>query len=323
MSMRYAGWCVALLAGFSSTAAFAQVRYPDRAVRIIVPTSPGGIIDFTTRVVSPKLGELMGQTIVIENRPGASNNIGAELVARAAPDGYTLLAITGTLVVNPSLYAKMTFSPEKDLAPVTLLTSVPYVMVVHPSLPVKSIKDLVALARAKPDAINYASGGNGTNLHMAVAMMSSMAGIRVTHVPYKGGGPALAAVIAGETSLTAASLAVTQPQINARRIRALAITSEQRSQLLPEVPTMSESGLPGYAFSAWVGYLAPAGTSPDIVTAVNGHFVKVVRLPEVAARLAADGTQIVASTPAQFGAFIRTEIPRWAKIVRESGIQPE
>jgi tripartite-type tricarboxylate transporter receptor subunit TctC len=311
---------IALLA----TLAHAQSgNYPSRPVRVIVPSSPGGIIDVVTRMLAPKWTEGLGQAVVIDNRAGASTNLGSELVARAPADGYTLLSTTVTLVVNPSVFTKMPFSVEKDLAPVSLLTSAPYAVVVHPSLPVRSIRELVVLARAKPMAVNYASGGNGTNFHMAIELLSNLAGIRMTHVPYKGGGPALASVVGGETSLTIPSLATALPQVHAGRLRALAITSAQRSPLAPDLPTVAESGLPGYTFAAWVGVLAPAATPADIVAALNGHIVKALRSPELAARFAADGTQVVASTPAEFGALIRSELPRWAKVVKESGIHAE
>ncbi len=304
--------------------AHAQTRdYPLRPVRIVIPTSPGGILDVVTRLMAPKMSELMGQGLVIDNRPGASTNIGSELVARAAGDGYTLLANSQPLVVNPSLFAKMAFDVEKDLAPVTLLTAAPYVLVVHPSVPAHSIKDLLALARAKPGALNYASGGNGTNFHIAVELFKNLSGAKLTHVPYKGGGMAMTSVLAGETEITIPAVASALPQIKAGRLRALAISSTRRSSLLPQTPTVAEAGVPGYEFSAWVGVLAPSTTAPALVAAVNGYWVKAARSPEVASRLTNDGNDVVAGTPAEFAALIKTELPRWNKVIRDSGIKPE
>jgi tripartite-type tricarboxylate transporter receptor subunit TctC len=324
MQNKSAYGAIGLLGALFVLPAAAQVRdFPNRPVRVVVPTSPGGLIDVVTRLVGVKVTELMGQTLVIDNRPGASTNIGMELVARAPADGYTVLSATLTLVVNPALFRKLPFDAERDFAPVSLLTAAPYVLVVHPSVPARTIKDLVALAKAKPGALNYASGGNGTNLHVAAELFSNLASIRMTHVPYKGGGPALASVIAGETSLSFPSLPAILPQVNAGRLRALGITSKTRSPLLPGTPTIAESGLTGYEFTSWVGVLAPARTPPEIVAALNGYFVNAIRSPEVSGRLSADGTEIIAGTPAQFAELIKAELPRWAKIVKEAGLQPE
>ncbi len=314
-----------LAAGIACTShAHAQTRdYPVRPVRIVIPTSPGGILDVVTRLMAPKMSELMGQSLVLDNRPGASTNIGSEIVARAPGDGYTLLANSQPLVVNPSLFSKMAFDVEKDLAPVTLLTAAPYVLVVHPSVPAHSIKELLALARAKPGALNYASGGNGTNFHIAIELFKNLSGAKLTHVPYKGGGMAMASVLGGETDITIPAVASALPQIRAGRLRALAITSTRRSPLLPQAPTVAEAGVPGYEFSAWVGVLAPAITPPALVTAINGYWVKAARSPEVAARLTNDGNDVVAGTPAEFAALIKTELPRWNKVIRDSGIKSE
>ncbi|MGH8616911.1 MAG: tripartite tricarboxylate transporter substrate binding protein [Burkholderiales bacterium] len=302
----------------------AQTRdFPNRPVRVVVPTSPGGVIDVVTRLVGVKVTEVMGQPLVVDNRAGASTTIGTEAVARAPADGYTLLSTTLPLVVNPALFKKLAFDVEKDFAPISLLTASPYVLVVHPSVPARTVKELIALAKAKPGALNFSSGGNGTNLHVAAELFNHLAGIRITHVPYKGGGPALASVIAGETGYSFPSLPAVLPQVNAGRLRALGMTSSTRSTLLPGVPTIAESGMPGYEFTSWVGVLAPAKTPPEIVTALNGYFVKAIRSPELSGRLAADGTEIVAGSPAQFAALIKAELPRWAKIVRETGLQAE
>ena len=302
----------------------AQTRdYPARAVRIVVPTSPGGILDVVIRLMAPRISELMGQSLVVDNRPGASTNIGSELVARATGDGYTLLTNSQPLVVNPSLFAKMAFDVEKDLTPITLLTAAPYVLVVHPSVPAQSVKDLLALARAKPGALNYASGGNGTNFHIAIELFNNLSGAKLTHVPYKGGGLAMASVIGGETDITMPSGAAALPQIRAGRLRALGITSTRRSTLLPQAPTLSEAGVSGYEFSAWVGVLAPASTPPALGAAINSYWVKAARSPEVTSRLTSDGNDVVAGTAAEFAALIKAELPRWRKVIRDSGIRAE
>ena len=315
--------CLAFACVASCALPCAAQSYPSKPVRIVVPSSPGGIIDLVTRLVAQKMGELMGQVAVVENRPGASTNIGTEFVARAAADGYTVLSTTLTLVVNPSMFPKLGYSVEKDFAPVSLLVAAPYVIVVHPSVPARSVKELVALARARPGKLNYASGGNGTNFHVSAEMFKHQTGTDIAHVPYKGGGPALASVLGGETDLTIPSLGAALPHINSGRLRAVAITSAERSPLLPKLATVAESGVPDYVFTSWVGVLAPAGTPPAIVTALNAYAVKAVRAPEVTSRLAADGTHIIASSPEQFAAHLKTELARWSKVVKASGIQPE
>lgn len=315
---------VAAVCWVNPSSAVAQPRdYPTRPVRIVVPTSPGGKLDVVTRLMAPKVSELMGQSLVVDNRPGASTNIGSELVARAVGDGYTLLINSQPLAVNPSLYSRMAFDVEKDLTPVTLLTAAPYVLVVHPSVPVKSVKELLSLARAKPGALNYASGGNGTNFHIAMELFKNQSGVKLTHVPYKGGGAAMMSVLAGEIEVTIPSLAGALPQIKAGRLRALAICSARRSALLPQIPTIAEAGVPGYEFSAWVGVLAPGTTPAALVSTINGYWVKAARTPEVASRMSNDGNDVIAGTPAQFAAIIKAELPRWNKVIRDSGIKPE
>lgn len=314
-----------ILCAAASIVAFpaAAQTYPSKPVRIIVPTSPGGIIDIVTRLLGQKMTEITGQIVVVENRAGASTNIGTEFVARAPGDGYTLLSTTLPLVVNPSLFTKLPFNVEKDLAPVSLVVAAPYVLAVHPSVPAKSVRELVAIANAKPGTLNYSSGGNGTNFHIAAELFKNQTGIKIVHVPYKGGGPALASLLAGETDLSFPSLGAALPHVNSGRLRALAITSAQRAALLPQLATVAESGFPGYAFTSWVGVLAPATTPPAVIAALNGHIVKAMRAPGMADRLAADGNDVVASTPEQFGALIKTELARWAKVVRDSGMKPE
>ena len=311
------------LAAVCFSASIAAQPYPSKPLRMIVPTSPGGIIDIVSRLLAQKLTEVSGQIVVVENRAGASNNIGTEYVARAPADGYTMLSATLPFVVNPALFEKLPFNVERDFAPVSLVVAAPYVLVAHPSVPAKTIKELVALAKAKPGALSYSTGGSGTNLHIAAELFALQAGVKLLHIPYKGGGPALASVIAGETSLSFPSLSAVLPQVNANRLRAVAITSTQRSALVPKVPTIAESGDPDYAFTSWVGVLVPAATPPAIVAALNAQIVKAMRNPAVIERLAADGNEVVAGSPEQFAALIKTELVRWAKVVKASGMKPE
>jgi tripartite-type tricarboxylate transporter receptor subunit TctC len=316
-------YCAIALAGLIAGGSAAAQPYPSKPIRMIVPTSPGGILDIVTRLLGQKLTEVSGQIVVIENRAGASNNIGTEFVARAPADGYTLVSVTLPFVVNPSLFDKLPFNVEKDFAPVSLVVAAPYVLVAHPSVPVKSVKELVALAKAQPGALSYSTGGAGTNLHMAAELFALQTGIKLLHVPYKGGGPALASVIAGETGLSFPSLGAVLPHVNSGRLRALAITGKQRTALLPKLPTVAESGYPEYAFTSWVGVLAPAGTPSAVISALNAHIVKAMHSPAVTERFSADGTEVVAGSPEQFSVLIKSEIVRWAKVVRASGMKPE
>ena len=310
---------IALLHG----AAVCAQDYPVRSVRVVVPSPPGGITDLVTRIVTTKMIEISGHTIVVDNRSGASTNIGMEAVARAQGDGYTLLANTLPLVVNPSVFKKLPFDVQRDFAPVSQLTSAPYVLVTHPSLPVKTIKDLIVLGRTHPYKLNYSSGGAGTNLHMAAALFEILARVPMTHLPYRGGGPALTSVVGGEAGLSFPSLATVLPYVRAGRLNALGITTLTRSPLLPEVPTIAEGGVKHYEFTSWVGVLAPSSTPPQIVNAAHALFVKAIRSPDVMARLKSDGTDIVGGSPAEFRAYMKEQIERWAHVVEVSGIKPD
>jgi len=305
-----------------SACATAQ-SYPVKPVRIIVPTSPGGILDLVTRLLGQKMTELTGQIVVVENRPGASTNIGTEFVARAPGDGYTLLSTTLPFVVNPSVFEKLPFNVERDFAPVSQIAASPYVLVVHPSVPARTLGELIAAAKARPGKFNYSSGGNGTNLHIAAELFRNQTGINMVHVPYKGAGPALAAIVGGEADLGFPALGAALPQINAGKLRALAITSNERSPLMPRLATIAESGYPGYVFTSWVGVLAPAATPPHVVAALNGIIVKAMNSPGVIDRLAGDGTAVVVCSPGEFQARIKSELARWAKVVKESGMRSE
>jgi len=297
--------------------------FPTRPIRIVVPTSPGGLLDTVIRPLGQKVNEGLGQPLVIENRPGASNNIGTELVARSRGDGYTLLGCTLPFVVNPSLFSKLGYEVEKDFQPIALLVSSAYVISVHPSVPVKSIKDLVALAKSKPGAINYSSGGNGTNLHIAAELLMNLTGMQMTHLAYRGGGPALMAIVSGEADLSIPSVAAVVPQMNAGRIRAIAVTSTKRSALLPQVPTVAESGVPNYEFASWIGILAPAGTPSPVVALLNKHIVSALRSPELSTTFSRSGMDVIASSPEQFATFLKSELQRYAKVVKERGLKAD
>ena len=297
--------------------------YPARAVRVIVPFAPGGSLDVVGRVVFDRMSQLMGQQVVMDFRPGASGSIGTELAARATPDGYTLLLNTLPLVVNPSLFRKLPFDVAKDLAPVSLIGSAPFVLVVHPSLPAKTVKDLVALAKAQPGKLNYASAGIGTNLHVAAELFKNLSKTDIVHIGYKGGGPALVATLSGETGLSFLSIPAALPHMQTGRLRALATTGAKRTPSLPNLPTAAEGGVPGYEFSSWWGVLAPAGTPANVIGTFQDYVVKAAKSPEVSKRFADEGVETIASTPEQFGAHIKRELARWAKVVKDNHIEPQ
>jgi len=316
--------CVMAASATVSPASLAQLQsFPSRPVRIIVPFPPGGSVDVVLRIFSPKVTELTGQHIVIDNRPGASGSIGTDLVARAVADGHTLLATTLPLVVNPSLFGNLNHDVLRDFAPVSLIAAAPFVLVVHPSLPVSSVKELIAYARVRPGELNYASAGSGTNLHVAAELFKSHAKVDIVHVPYKGGGPALAALLGRETQLSFIGVVAVVQHSRTGRLRALGVTASRRSPALAEVPTIAESGLPGYEFTSWYGVLAPRATAQEKVVALNGHFRNALRAPEMAERLAYEGADIVASTPEEFGKHLRVELVKWAKVVKEAGLKAE
>jgi tripartite-type tricarboxylate transporter receptor subunit TctC len=307
-----------------SVAAIAQSEaFPTRPMRMIVPWPPGGSVDPFARLLSQKLPEIMGQQVVVDYRPGASGNLGMELAARAASDGYTVVINSLPVVVNPSLFTKLTFDVTRDLAPVCLLADSPFVLVVHPSLEARSVKDVIAMAKAQPGKLNYSSAGSGTNLHVAAELFKNLAGVNLTRIPYKGGGPALGALLSNEAQLSFLGIMVVQAQQTGGRMRPIAVTSAKRSSVLPDLPTIAESGVPGYAFSAWYGVLMPAGAPRGVVSAWNAAIVKTLRSPDMAERIAREGADVIASSPAQFGAFLKTEIAKWAKVVRDNGLKVE
>ena len=297
--------------------------YPTRPVRMIVAVPPGGPADTLARLVGPRLGEALGQTVVIDNRPGANGIIAYEMAARAAPDGYTFVLVAAGVAINPSLYRKVPYDPVKDFAAITQGIAVPNILIVHPLVPATSVRELVSVAKARQGELTFASAGNGTSGHLALELFRQSAKIDVVHVPYKGGGPALAEVIAGQVqALFSIALAAT-PQVKAGKVRALAISSADRSPVAPDLPTIAESGFPGFEVIGWFGWLAPAATPKEVVARLNRDIVSVLKQPEVRERLAGMSTVPVGNTSAQFGDFIRAERDKWGKVIRQAGIKLE
>jgi tripartite-type tricarboxylate transporter receptor subunit TctC len=298
--------------------------FPVKPVRMIVAFPPGGGTDIVARVVSQKLSDMWGQQVIVDNRAGAAGTIGTDLAAKAAPDGYTLFMGTmGNLTANTVLYTNLPFDVGRDLTPVTLVVKVHFVMVAHPSLPAQTVRDLIALAKAKPGQINYASSGAGGAPHLGAELFKSMAGVDLVHVPYKGSGPSFADLLGGQVSLTIDSLAQALPYIKSGRLKALAVTGAKRAPMLPDVPTMAEAGVPGYELTNWFGLVTRAGAPRDIVDRVNADVVKVVQMPDVRQRLLDMALDPVGDTPEQFGEFIRSETAKWVKVIKEAGITAE
>ncbi|HZE58998.1 MAG TPA: tripartite tricarboxylate transporter substrate binding protein [Burkholderiales bacterium] len=302
----------------------ASAQYPAKPIHLIVPFPPGGGNDTVARAIGQEISPELGQPVVIDNRPGAGGSVGAELAAKAPADGYTLfLAGVGSHVVNPNLHAKLPYDPLKDFAPITLIASAPSVLVVNPSVPARNIAEFTAHARANPGKLNYASNGNGSAAQLAAAMYESMAGVKMVHVPYKGIAPALTDLLGGEVQLMFGTVVALVPHIQSGRLRALAVTGKKRSALIPEVPTLRESGLPEYEAGSWYGIEAPAGTPRAVIDRLNAVIVKALRQPDVAKRLAAEGAEVIGSTPEEFGAHIKSELARVEKVVRAAGIRIE
>jgi len=307
---------------FCAGAPSAQAQaYPAKPIRIIVPYAPGGSTDVLFRIFAPRLAEVLGQQTFIDNRPGAASTIGLDIVAKSPPDGYTLGVANIAYGANPSIYRKMPFDAEKDLAPVGLVSIVTMVLSVHPSIPVRSGKEFIALAKAKPGSLTYASAGNGSANHLATARFAHMAGLNLQHVPYKGGGPAVVAIVGGEVSTLFATIPSAIQHFKAGRLRALGVSSAKRNTALPELPTVAEAGVPGYEAIEWQGVVVPTGTPRDVIVRLNQAFTKVTALPDVRERVAALGSDLVASTPEEFDAFIKRELAVWSKVVRDVGIK--
>ena len=322
-----AGRCVvaaiAVFAGYGAGAAHAQQTFPARPVRLIVPFTAGAINDLIARLMAAKLAEGWRQQVVVDNRPGAGTVIGTDLVAKSNPDGYTLLLVSAAFAINPTLYAKLPFDPLRDFAPISLIGSAPFIMAVTPSLPVRSVKELVALAKSKPGQLSYASTGTGATAHLIGEMLKTTAGVDLIHIPYKGFAPALTDVIAGQVQVTYGSYSTLGPHIQAGRVRALAVTGAQRSQVTPDLPTIAEAGYPNFNATAWWGVAAPARVPVSLIQQVYSALSAIVREPQMRERLVREGVDVVGNRPEQFAAFIREEIQRWGAAVKQSGAKPE
>ena len=302
--------------------AVAHAAYPEKPIRIVVPYPPGGNIDITARTVAPGLAEALGQQVVIDNRGGAGGTIGAELAAKSAPDGYTLLlGSTGTMAASPALYPKLGFDPLKDFAPVSLVSIVPLVMVIHPSIPARTVRDFIALAKARPGRITMASAGSGTSNHLTGELFQSVAGVKLIHVPYKGSGPALIDLMGGQVDVLFDQMSSAIGFIKSGKLRAIAVTTLKRTQATPEVPTMDESGLKGFDASTSTGVLLPAATPREIVSKVHAALIKVLRSPATRENFARIGADTLESSPEEFTRFMREEIAKWGKVVRDAGVK--
>ena len=318
--MRLLSLVVAAAGVALATAAFAQ-PYPSKPIRFVVPFPPGGPLDIMGRAIAQKLADVWGQPVVVDNRPGAGGGIGAEIVAKSPGDGYTLLmGAVSTHAINPSLYAKVPYDPQKDFVPVALVAQVPNILVVNPSLPVQSVKELIDYARAKPGALSFGSGSTGSTGHLAGELFKTMAGVDMVHIPYKGGAPAMQDLLAGQTQIMFDNLANALPQVKAGKLRALAVTTLKRAPTLPDLPTVAESGLPGFDLTTWFGVFVPAGTPRETVAKLNAEIVKALASKDLADRLAAMGAAPPENnTPESFAAFVRAEAAKYAQVVKRSG----
>jgi tripartite-type tricarboxylate transporter receptor subunit TctC len=315
---------LALAAVCGGEVATAAESYPSRPVRLVVGFPPGGFVDFTARLVAGPMGAALGQQVVVENRSGAGGIVGTEIVARAAPDGYTLtVGSAGTHGVNQSLYPKLSYDVLRDFQAVARLADAPSILAVHPSLPARNVKELLALARSQPGQINYASAGSGTSTHLAAVLFEHLGRVKLVHVPFKGGGPAMVALLAGEVPVTFGTAASVSPHTKTGRLRGLAVTSGKRSAVLPDLPTIAESGLPGYEMLNWLGLFAPAGTPRAIVERLSNEAVRVVRTPDIVARFHAQGAEPSALSADAFAGFVRGEVEKWAKVVAATGMSVE
>jgi tripartite-type tricarboxylate transporter receptor subunit TctC len=306
----------------SSAALAATGAYPSKVIRVIVPQSAGGSTDLAARPVVQKLSEALGQPMVIDNRPGAGSLNGTDAVAKAVPDGYTLLAVAASFTSTPALQEKLPYDVVRDFAPISRFAALPHIVVVHPSLPVKSVKELIALAKAKPGTLNYASSGIGTSTHLATELFKSMAGIDIVQVPFKGGAPGMVGLLSGQVHLYFATISTALPHVKAGKVRALAVTTAKRSIVAPEFPTVAEAGVPGYEHASWIGLLAPAKTPAPIIARLNSESIKAVNQQDVKAALLQEGLEPVGDKPQEFAATIKTEVARWMKVVKAAGIKP-
>jgi tripartite-type tricarboxylate transporter receptor subunit TctC len=310
---------VASPALFMAAAVAHAQQYPAKPVRIVVGFPPGGAVDILARAVAPKLAESLGQQLIVDNRPGASSTIAADIAAKSPPDGYTLLMVSAAHAVNPSLYRKLPYDTERDFAPISLVAATPYILVVHPSLPVHNVRDLIQLAKQHRGELSYASSGNGGLPHLSGELLKLKAGIDMSHIPYKGSAAVTRDVLGGHVPICFNNLLSAMPHVHAGRLRALGVTSAKRLEAAPDVPTIAEAALPGYEVVGWYGMLAPAGTSKDVISRLSKETERAVRAPEVGKRLASEGVDAVGSTPEAFTAVIRTDIGKWGEVVRAAG----
>ncbi len=321
----YSRICLAAVGIACSPLAFAQsgAAYPTKAIRIIVPQSPGASTDLTARLLGQKLSAALGQSVVVDNRPGAGSIIGTDLVAKATPDGYTLLVVASSITLNPTLHKNLPFDPIRDLAPITQLSAFPNVLTVHPAVPVKTVKDLIALAKAKPGGLNYGSSGSATGTHLSAELFKYMTGIEMVHIPYKGGGPAVQALLGGQVQLNFATIVSVLPFVRTGKLRAVAVTTAKRSPSAPEVPTIAESGVPGYDHGPWNGFLAPAKTPRAVIARLNEETARILHQPETKAIFLSEGAEPIGNKPEEFGAIIRDETAKWAKVIKAAGIRAD
>ena len=307
----------------STTCAAAQIDFPNRPVRVIVPQPPGASTDLTARLVAQKLADALGQPVIVDNRPGAGSIIGTDLVAKATPDGYTLLVVASSITINPSLHPNLAFNPLRDLAPITQLSAFPNMLTVHPSLPVKTVADLIAVAKAQPGKLNYGSSGTGTGTHLSAELFKYMTGVSMVHIPFKGGGQAVTALIGGQVQLNFATIPSVLPHVRSGKLRAVAVTTVKRSAAVPDIPTIAESGLPGYDHGPWNGLLAPAKTPAAIIARLNTEAAKAMQSAEMKTVLNTEGAEPVGNSPQAFGAILREETAKWAQVIKAAGIKAD
>ena len=313
---RHLALVCALLPAWPASAAEA---YPDKPIRLIVPQPPGGTSDILARVLALKLAENLRQQIIIDNRAGASGTIGTDLAAKSPPDGYTLVLVYTTHATTPGIYGKLPYDPVADFAPITLAAAAPLLLVVHPKIPVTSVKELIAYAKTRPGELNFCSAGNGSGSHLAGELFNTMTGVKLTHIPYKGSGLAITELIGGQVQLMFAGIVPIDPHVKSGRVRSIAVSSAKRSVAVPQVPTVAESGLPGFEVVGWYGVLAPARTPHPVVARLHNEFVKILQTQDIRDRLLSEGAEPVGNTPAEFTAFIKTDIGRWAKVIKAAG----
>lgn len=320
--MKLALRLIAVLLAVAATPAASQQNYPTRPIRLIVPLSPGGPSDILARTMGAKLAEQMGVNVLVENRPGAGATIGTDAAAKSAPDGYTILLIgLSTYTINASLYSKLPYDPHKSLKGVTVLAEAPYILAVHPSLPVKTLKELIALDKARPRELNFASGGSGTGPHLGMEILKDMTGLTMEHIPYKGAGPGMRDLMAGQVQVMMVNMIAGLPNVQSGRLRAIGISRAKRSSAAPDIPSIAESGVPGYDVAGQHLIMIPAGAPREVVSRLNAELVKILRLPEITKRLAHEGADVIGNTPEQAQAMVEADIAKWAKVISRLGLR--